>query len=286
MNARFRWIHRAAIASAAVLLCTSLLAPLAAANPIPRDWSRDWCKEDDYNGRPRTCVVKTIKVDRVPDVLHVDQGDNGGVEVAAGDGAGIEVSVRLTAWGGSESERNDLISKIQITSDAAGLRATGPSIRGGDKPKSGWSVNFRIVLPARTALELNAKNGPLAIYGMKGRSVLRAQNGPIAIIDAGGDVKAHTDNGPLEVKLDGTRWDGSGLEATAANGPIEFSVPRDYNADLTTGTINGPWVGAHEMVIRDNQSYAHEKLGNGGAPISVTTVNGPFVMKRSERESD
>jgi hypothetical protein len=286
MNVRFRWIRHATVACAMAALSPVLLATFAAASSIPRAWSREWCSDDDYSGQPMSCVVRVIKVDRVPDVLRVDPGDNGGVEVAAGDDAGIKVSARIRAWGKTESERNDLISKVRITNDTAGLHASGPSSQGEGNSKAGWCVNFRITVPARTALELNSQNGPLAIYGMKGRSVLRAQNGPIAIVHAGGDVTADTQNGPLQVTLEGTRWDGKGLTARASNGPVELAIPHDFNADLTTGTMNGPWVGRHEMVVADKQTYKHEKLGSGGPPILVTTVNGPFVEKRGEQESE
>ena len=44
---------------------------------------------------------------------------------------------------------------------------------------------------------------------------------------------------PLTVTLAGTSWEGTGLDATTVNGPVNLRIPRDYNAQLETRTVNG-----------------------------------------------
>jgi DUF4097 and DUF4098 domain-containing protein YvlB len=119
---------------------------------------------------------------------------------------------------------------------------------------------------------------------MNGRMSLRTQNGPIAIEGGGGDVVARAENGPISVDLTGTRWVGRGLEARATNGPVSISVPKSYDAELEYGTLNGPWSGPRPASANGRrEGYAYVRLGKGGAPLSVTTENGPFSLQRTTR---
>jgi hypothetical protein len=149
--------------------------------------------------------VRTLTLARVPAVLHVDPGQNGGVEVAAGPAGEVRVRARVEAWGGSQAEADAALKRIRVVENADGLGAEGPDMSAA-KWRSGWSVSFRIEAPAATPLELSAHNGPVGVYDMTGRMLLATQNGPLAITRCGGDVSARTHNGQLAVELAGSRW--------------------------------------------------------------------------------
>jgi hypothetical protein len=266
---------RVALLAAAALAFSAALA-LAA----PREWNDDWCRNGwNDDRRFHACEVRTLTLARVPAVLHVDPGQNGGVEVAAGPAGEVRVRARVEAWGNSQAEADAALKAIHVVENADGLGAEGPDMAN-SKRQGGWSVSFRIEAPAATPLELSAKNGPLGVYEMTGRMLLTTQNGPLAISRCSGDISARTQNGPLAVELAGSRWVGRGLSARAVNGPVALDVPRDYDADLEYGTIRGPWSGPRPASVRRGagQDYAHVKLGKGGAPVSVTTQNGPFAL--------
>jgi len=217
---------------------------------------------------------------RVPAVLHVDPGQNGGVEVAAGKAGEVLVKARVEAWGKTREEAEARLKQVRIVEDGDGLGTEGPANDTGSKWYGNWSVSFRIEAPEALALELSAVNGPLGVYEMNGRMQLSTQNGPVAIWHCGGDVSARTQNGPLAIDLEGKRWVGRGLSARAVNGPVALDIPRGYEADLEYGTINGPWSGPRPAVAEGRRrGYAHVRLGKGGAPISVTTQNGPFALR-------
>jgi hypothetical protein len=74
------------------------------------------------------------------------------------------------------------------------------------------------------------------------------------------------------------------LDAESVNGPIDLSIPDDYNAELETGTVNGPMdtsVPLTLTVMGRMRDRIHAKLGKGGAPIRVVTTNGPLSIRRA-----
>jgi DUF4097 and DUF4098 domain-containing protein YvlB len=113
---------------------------------------------------------------------------------------------------------------------------------------------------------------------------LRAHNGPVSLTGVGGDITARVQNGPLTVRLSGTRWDGTGLDAEARNGPVDLAIPERYNAQLETGTVNGPMDVAFPLTVT-LQGHVTDRirttLGAGGAPIRVVTTNGPLTIRRA-----
>jgi hypothetical protein len=277
---------RAAIAGV-VVLC-ALGAGAARAGSVPEDWGKDWCRESWNDGRAHACEVRELPSAKTPAVLRVDPGDNGGVEVAAGDRAGIVGRARVETWADTEAEARALLAQVRIVPTADGFEAAGPRTDTGVKHGKGhhspsWNVQFRIEAPAAQALDLETINGPLAVYGMSGRTVLHTENGPVAVERCGGDMLVRTENGPMSVTLAGVAWNGRGLDARAMNGPVTLSVPKGFNADLEFGTINGPWSGMRTAAAEQQGGYAHARLGKGGKPIAVTTENGPFEIETGLR---
>ena len=266
----------------ALLAAAALALSAAFACADPREWNDDdWCRNQwNDDDRAHACEVRTLTLPQVPKILHVEPGPNGGVEVAAGKAGQVFVRARVEAWGKSQADAEAMLKQIRVVNDGDGLSAEGPSVAGKSKWNTGWSVSFRVEAPAATPLELSATNGPVGVYEMTGRMLLETQNGPLAISRCAGDIAARTQNGPLAVTLAGTRWVGRGLSAHATNGPVALDVPRNYDAELEYGTIHGPWSGPRPAIAE--AGYVHVKLGKGGAPISVTTVNGPFAMDHGD----
>jgi DUF4097 and DUF4098 domain-containing protein YvlB len=92
---------------------------------------------------------------------------------------------------------------------------------------------------------------------------------------------AHTTNGGVHVELDGSRWDGDRLDVRTTNGGVDLRVPRDYSADLETGTVNGGLDVEFPIRVRGRISRRiHTTLGDGGPPIRVVTTNGGVRIRR------
>ena len=142
-------------------------------------------------------------------------------------------------------------------------------------------MSYEIWAPGRTDLRLSSTNGGLSVEGIQGRLDLETTNGGIHLEAVGGNVIAETTNGTIEVALDGTRWDGEGLEARTTNGGVKLRVPEGFNADLEASTTNGGIDFEFPVTIQGRlNKRITTKLGNGGPLLSLSTTNGGVSVRR------
>ena len=78
---------------------------------------------------------------------------------------------------------------------------------------------------------------------------------------------------------------GVGLDAETRNGPVVISIPEGYNAELTTGTVNGPMDIGFPITVQGRigtgRRHLTTTLGSGGPSIRAVTTNGPAVIRKS-----
>ncbi|MGE0460267.1 MAG: DUF4097 domain-containing protein [Vicinamibacterales bacterium] len=228
---------------------------------------RDRWDDDTY----RHCEVREERLPAGP--LAVDAGTNGGIRVEGWDGSDILVRAVVQARGRDEAEAKRLASEVEIRAGGGRVSATGPDTDRG----RGWSVSYRISVPHRTDLELNARNGGITIAKVTGAIRFDTTNGGVRLADLAGQVTGRTRNGGLRVALGGSQWDGEGLDVETSNGGVTLEIPSSYNAQLETRTENGGFRFDYPMTITGELSPRRgisTTLGAGGAPVRVRTTNG------------
>jgi hypothetical protein len=257
---------------------TCALAVLLYALPAAAQQSDDPCRDagwdDDYF---RSCEVRESTLP--PGPLTVDAGRNGGIRVQAWDRNEIRVLAIVTANARREDEARQLASEVQVQAGSGKVSSTGPSTSG----RQWWSVSYRVNVPRRSDLELNANNGGISVEGVHGTIHFDTVNGGVNLRDLGGDVRGETRNGGLNVTLSGDRWDGAGLDVVTSNGGVNLAIPEGYNAELTTRTVNGGFRSEVPMTVQGELSPRRglqATLGSGGAPVSVRTTNGGLRINR------
>lgn len=228
--------------------------------------------DDEY----RSCDVREFNLPAGP--LTVDAGQNGGIRVEGWDRNEIHVTAVINANARSEAEAKQLASEVQVQAGGGKVSATGPT----NRDRSWWSVSYRINVPRRTDLDLQASNGGINITGINSRVRFDTTNGGVTLSDLAGDVRGETRNGGLTVNLTGNQWDGAGLDVQTSNGGVKLAIPDGYNADLTTRTVNGGFRSDIPMTVQGEISPRgiQTTLGAGGAPVSVRTTNGGVNITR------
>jgi hypothetical protein len=232
------------------------------------DLCRDGGWDDD---RYRFCEVREYTMPAGP--LTVDAGRNGGISVEAWDQTDIRIRAVVTAQAERESDARQIASSVQVEAGGGRVSASGPT----PERRQSWSVSFRVNVPRATDLNLSANNGGIAITGVNGAIRFETTNGGVRLADVGGRVHGATRNGGLNVELTGTQWEGEGLDVETRNGGVNLAIPRGYNAELTTGTVNGGFRIDFPMTIQGELSPRRgitTTLGSGGPPIRVRTTNG------------
>jgi len=212
--------------------------------------------------------------------LNVDAGQNGGIVVEAWDRN--EIRVRAIVRGQareSEARARELVGQVRVEAGSGRVYATGPDAG----RREAWSVSYRINVPRKNDLDLNATNGGISIAGVTGTMRFDTTNGGVTLTDIGGRVNGNTRNGGLKVALGGSRWDGDGLDVETSNGGVTVSIPDGYNAEFETRTVNGglridfPITVQGDLTARRGLTTT---LGSGGPPVRVRTTNGGVRIGR------
>ncbi len=127
----------------------------------------------------------------------------------------------------------------------------------------------------RSVEHIGTVNGTLRIAGVENVEDLHTVNGNIEVFEAGGTVHAHTTNGNVHLEL-AHLPDKTGATAETTNGSLVLAVPSDMQADIEARCLNGNFHSELPMTMESNQRprEIHGKLGRGGAPIHLRTVNG------------
>ena len=268
------------LAIAALLLTASTLAAQSRrSGESDAEWL-EHCRDGQYGNRwdGHACEVRTVQVSRGTRSLSIDGASLGGVSVTGWDRDSIHVSARIVGMAPTQGEAERAARAVRITSDGGTIRASG---RDGDDDERRQIVSYDVYVPRHMDLDLRAHNGGLRVNGVTGRMSLETVNGGLSLEGAGGDVHARAQNGGLNVRLTGTRWEGTGLDAETQNGGVRLVVPEGYSARLETGTINGGIRTDIPITVSGNISrHFSLTLGSGGAPVRATTTNGGIIIAR------
>ncbi|NNF28976.1 MAG: DUF4097 family beta strand repeat protein [Gemmatimonadetes bacterium] len=252
------------------------LLAMGVAWPAGEVAAQDWCHE---SRRAVACEVREYSFASDGD-LEIDGGMNGGIHVTGWDGDEVRVEARVRAQAPEQGRAEEILNGIEIYASARSVEADGPDMG----RREGWSVSYRVFVPHATDLELETHNGGISLEDVSGRIRMSALNGGVKIAGAGGDVVGRTTNGGLSVELSGDRWAGEGLDLRTTNGGVTVAIPEGYSAEFETATVNGGFALDVPMTLQGRLGRRlRSTLGDGGAPVRVTTTNGGVKIRRAGR---
>jgi hypothetical protein len=196
----------------------------------------------------------------------------------------VNGTVRIEGWDKNEVE----VRAIKTTPDADAILdmvaidvdskpdALSISTRYPQEEGVEVAVDYVIHVPRHAQLNhVSNVNGTLRVVNSESIGELHTVNGNIEVYEGGGNVHAHTTNGNvyLELKRQG---DSRGAFAETTNGSVLLAVPADMSADFEARCMNGNFSSELPLALQgaDKPRVVHGRLGRGGAPIHLSTVNG------------
>lgn len=273
-------IRTALIAVTSVVLAAPLIAqapaqpPQSRADRFMRNCEDGWGDRD----RERFCEVRDVTLRPPANRLVVDGHQNGSIRLHGWDRGEVLVRALIQTWGDSRDEAQDLARQLRIETDGDRIRSDGPSTR----RRSGWAVSYEVWMPRKTNVDAETQNGGITAEGIEGRLYLDAVNGGITLRDVAGDVRAETTNGGATAVLSGTTWRGGSLDLSTTNGSVTLEIPRGYNAELETGTVNGGMNIDFPVTVRGTIGRRlTTRLGTGGPRIRAVTTNGSVRIRET-----
>jgi hypothetical protein len=137
-------------------------------------------------------------------------------------------------------------------------------------------VEYRVRVPRRVLLRhVGTVNGSVHVSGVEATGELRSVNGNVEVLDGSGRWNARTTNGNVHLEL--RQVDPSGpLAAETVNGSIVLALPPDTGAELDVRNVNGDFQSELPLTLQGSLTSRefHGRLGAGGSPIRMRTVNG------------
>lgn len=137
-------------------------------------------------------------------------------------------------------------------------------------------VEYRVRVPRNARVEhLGTVNGILRVSALEALEDLRTVNGDIDVYDSGGSIHARTTNGNIHLELTHIQ-DKTGAAAETTNGSLLVLLPSDLQANLVARCLNGKFFSELPISLETTQRprEVRGKLGQGGAPIRLRTING------------
>ncbi|HEU4388689.1 MAG TPA: hypothetical protein VFV34_12885 [Blastocatellia bacterium] len=209
---------------------------------------------------------------------HVEvSGINGRVDIQSAPGTAVEVYIERRA-----RTREDLeYHKITVEQDATRLVVKGA------KEKDTWrdiKVWHKVVLKVPRDIDLSTSgvNGGVSIGEIDGPVNVSGVNGRVEVGRASGYSHISGINGSVDMTI--ARLGERGVHVSGVNGSVEIRFTGDVNADLVVNGVNGsvsPELPNVTIEGKLRPSNFKAQIGSGGAPISVTGVNGRVRLSRA-----
>jgi hypothetical protein len=205
--------------------------------------------------------------------LHLENV-NGSVDVRAWDRPEVQIYAVKRATRSDED-----LSLVNIDVDAAlgrvNIVTRYPADQGVDV-----SVDYRIRVPRRVLLEnVSTVNGTIHVTDVDGGGKLRTVNGDVDVVDCAGGFSAHTTNGDIHEELRVITAKAS-VELESMNGSVLVALPANAAVDLDAQSLNGDF--RTEKPLMMNGAFSpgsfRGKLGGGGSPLRIRTVNGAIQI--------
>ena len=145
-------------------------------------------------------------------------------------------------------------------------------------------VEYEIKVPRNVReLEVSGRESEVRITNITQALAVDVITGSIELTDVSGAVRTKIIKGDTEVVFDAVERNGA-QELTSVRGNIEVHLRPETNADLKVETIDGDIDidDGFQLKVEKNMigKYAAGRLGAGGAPLLIKTVNGDIKIIR------
>lgn len=207
-------------------------------------------------------------------------GINGKVEIQTSDTRTADVYVLRTAGGPEGLKRREVT--VEQTS-------TGLIIKGRQVGHGFWEHLFgakareevTIKAPRKIALALKGINGGVHSGDIEGALEVKGVNGRVDLGQASETATISGVNGNISFGLNSLG--NMGARVSGVNGNVELKLATGLNAQLTAKGMNGNVRSEISDVTIEKDDYGSRysaRIGSGGAPITLSGVNGNVRLTR------
>ena len=250
---------------------------------VRQSLSRAVGMSDSQQGNSREEIRKSFELK--PGARLEVAGINGKVDIQTSDTTTAEVYVLRTA------KSQDALKRREVTIEQT---ATGLIVKGRQVGHGFWehlfgskaSEDVTIKAPRQIALALRGINGRVTTGDVEGALEAKGINGHVNLGQANESAEISGINGNISVTLN--KLGDRGARLSGVNGGIELRLGGDLNADLTAKGMNGNLRSEIPDVTVNKGQYGSNytaRIGEGGAPITISGINGNVRLTRDATAS-
>jgi len=206
-------------------------------------------------------------------------GINGSVDIETSNTNSAQVHIIRSANNRADLEFHKII--IEQAPDRLVVRGEKDNERRWEG--RGHEVHQRVMLsiPRQVDLSTSGVNGRVTVGAIDGPVKLSGINGRVSVAQARGYSDISGINGRVEITI--AQLGDRGIRVSGINGGVDLKFADDLNADLNVSGVNGnvstdvPNVTIQGKLERSN---FRARIGSGGAPVTVSGVNGRVRLSR------
>lgn len=258
---------------------TAALAGLAVAGLVGAVQERQISCESSWGGKGESACEIRESTMPASGRLEVNAAPNGGIRIAGWDRSAVLVRAKVQASADTKAEAGQLLKEVRVIAAGIKVESEGPKVSG-----KSWSVSYEIFVPRKSDLKLRTVNGGINVAEVHGDIEAGTVNGGLRFARSAGRVKGETVNGGITMDLDGSSWQGEGIDLETVNGGVTVSVPASYSARVEAATVHGGLnsdFASSQVEGHRSRKSLNLTLGSGGPLVKLQTVNGGVRVRRA-----
>lgn len=256
----------------AVLLVSALSRFIANARQGSKQVSTGFSEREEFRESYRLSPGASVEVINVP---------FGSLDVEPTDDQAVLVHMVRSARTREELVCNRFV--VEQTPERLHLRSN----ENRDCQLRNVSIDQKVVLrvPRGLSVAVSTVSGPVRVGELEGRGFdgtisVRSISGPVNILQGGGRTSISGVSGTVSIAFRGLGAEG--VKINGVNGLVELRLIPDFNAELLMRDIRGEVrnLGVGIKLDHTEKGSFRSQLGAGGAPISISSINGDVVLRR------
>jgi DUF4097 and DUF4098 domain-containing protein YvlB len=200
-----------------------------------------------------------------------------------------EVQVDITKIGDSQESLDsidiDVVAKRSHLEIEASIKGGRTAAADEDYRHRRIEVQFRLKVPRNAILnEIKTVNGNVTASDFTNVTQISVVNGTVTARNLQGTARLSTVNGELKTIFDDLS-SVAAVELETVNGRIKLELPSDANATLRADSMSGEIANDFGLPVRKGKHVGrdlHGRLGDGGVPLHLTSVNGNLYILRKK----
>jgi len=231
---------------------------------------------------PRVEYKKTNKLDAplAPGSILALENEVGSITIDGQDVKNCDVIAAITVKAPTEKEAKELAEQIKIELQQDGKTLTVKTTRPRKKRRRSISINFKIIVPKQTALQISGDVGEIQVSNITENIKAQTDVGKISCKEISGDIDLKVDVGKVNVVYSKTASAACNVTIRTDVGSIDITTPPECSAAVQANTDVGSITTDMPLTIKGRVGKNLQgKIGAGEGKLNLRTDVGSIRIR-------